>query len=103
LSKPLALSKPSANKHPTAQDAARFHAELAALQNAYCDIFKLWLFCRIKHCRRQRACRGDRNACLKRGTKDIPRAAQFQARKRIMAAAPKNAGSALGVIPHCRA
>ena len=86
------MSKPSANKQPTEQDDARFHAELAALQNAYCDIFKLWLVCRIKRCRRQRACRGDRNACLKRGMKDIPRAVQWQARKRIMAAAPKNAG-----------
>jgi hypothetical protein len=86
------LNKTTAKQLPSAQDDARFYAELAALQNAYCDIFKLWLFCRIKRCRRQRACLGDRNACLKRGTKDIPRAVQFQARKRIMAAAPKNAG-----------
>jgi hypothetical protein len=41
----------------------------------------------------QRArCLGDRNKCLKRGTKNMPRHVQWLARQEIMTAAPKNAG-----------
>jgi hypothetical protein len=86
------MSKPPTQKVPSKQDAAKFHAELAALQSAYCDIFKLWRACPFTRCRRERVCRGDRNKCLKRGTKNMPRDVQWLARQEIMTAAPKNAG-----------
>ena len=81
-------------KLTTEQYVARFNAEKAVLQRAYCDIFKFWRACPFKPCRRARACRGDQNACLERGVKNVPRESQWQARRRMLAATPANAGPA---------
>ena len=73
--------------------AARFNAEKAVMQRKYRDIFKFWRTCPFKSCRRAGACRGDQNACLKRGETSIPREIQWQARQQILAATPANVGA----------
>ena len=80
-------------KLSAARYAARFEAEKAAQQQRYCDAFGLWRQCRAKRCRRDRACRGDRNACLKRAIAVVPHRTQWQARQDILAATPKNIGA----------
>ncbi len=72
--------------------AARFNAEKAALQRAYCDIFKFWRMCPFKRCRRARTCSGDPGVCLTRRVGEIPRDMQWQARRQILAATPPQAG-----------
>jgi hypothetical protein len=72
--------------------AARFNAEKAALQRAYCDIFKFWRTCPLKRCRRARTCSGDPGVCLKRHVEAIPRDMQWQARRQILAATSRQAG-----------
>jgi hypothetical protein len=74
------------------QYVARFKAAKALVQRAYCDAFRFWRSCPHKPCRKARTCRGDEDACLKRGEKDIPRQIQWQARQEILAATPANAG-----------
>jgi len=76
----------------TEQYVARFNAEKAALARHYCTVFKFWLSCPFKPCRKARRCRGEQNACLKRNIERIPRDIQFQARQRIIAATPPAAG-----------
>jgi len=82
-------------KPMTAEEyTARFKAEKARLQRAYCDIFKLWRRCRFKPCRKARACRGDAHACLERGLDFVPRQAQWDARQEIMKSSPETTGRA---------
>ncbi len=71
---------------------ARFQAEKASLARHYCNAFKFWRGCPFKRCRRARLCSGDQNACLKRRAQAVPLAVQWQARQRILAATPADAG-----------
>jgi hypothetical protein len=70
--------------------ARRFALEKLALQRHYCDAFALWRGCGQPACRRQRSCRGDANACLKRGLDRLPREVQRRTREDIIAAMPRN-------------
>jgi hypothetical protein len=72
----------------------RFTAEAARLRLHYCNLFKFWSDCRSKRCRRHRRCCCDSNGCLKRRIEEIPRMEQFHARQAVLAATPKQAGSA---------
>jgi hypothetical protein len=72
----------------------RFAAERARLQLHYCNLFKFWLDCRDKRCRRHLRCCGNAGECLKRRIGEVPRHAQFQARQAILLATPQNAGGA---------
>ena len=74
------------------QYAERFAAEKALQQRRYCDAFKLWRTCALKACRRNGACRGDANFCLKRALARVPHAMQWQARQTILEATPANLG-----------
>jgi hypothetical protein len=71
---------------------ARLNAAKAKLARDYCDIFKFWRDCAFKPCRKARRCIGDQNACLKRRAKDVPRDLQWQARQKILASTPADAG-----------
>ena len=81
--------------------AARYAAEKALQQRRYCDAFRLWLRCRLKACRRNAACRGDANACLKRAVDRIPRAWQWQARQTILKSTAANLGGPERAARHC--
>ncbi len=87
------LRPPRKAKLTAARYAARFVAEAARQQRRYCDAFALWRTCRLKRCRREGACRGDPNDCLRRAIDVVPRAAQWQARQDILAATPENIGA----------
>jgi hypothetical protein len=73
--------------------ARRFALEKLALQRRYCEAFALWRSCGHPACRRQRSCRGDANACLKRALDRVPREVQTRAREDIIAAMPRNIGA----------
>jgi hypothetical protein len=87
---PKPLRKP---KLAPAQYAARFAAEKLLQQRRYCDAFRVWRTCRLKSCRRNAACRGDANACLKRAIARVPRIVQWQTRQTILEATPANLGA----------
>ena len=74
--------------------SARFAAERARLQLHYCNLFRFWLDCRDKRCRRHLRCCGNASECLKHRIGEIPRHAQFQARQAILVTTPRNAGPA---------
>ena len=71
----------------------RFAAEKAVQQRRYCDAFGEWRACALKSCRRNAACRGDANYCLKRALDRVPHSTQWQARQDILAATPANLGA----------
>jgi hypothetical protein len=73
--------------------AARFAIEKALQQRRFCNAFALWRTCRNKQCRRQGACCGDANACLKRGLVRVPRDLQWRVRQAIIDATPHNIGA----------
>ena len=73
--------------------AARFAIEKALQQRRYCNAFALWRTCRNKSCRRQGACQGDQNACLRRGVGTVPHHVQVRVRGDILAATPGNIGA----------
>ena len=79
-------------KLTTVAYAERFEAETVAQQRRYCDAFETWRGCKGGACRRDRACRGEVRACLKRALGTVPREVQWQAREKILAATPKNFG-----------
>ncbi len=79
-------------KRALADYAKRYAAERARQQRRYCDAFALWLRCRMKMCRRLRACHGDPNHCLKRALKSVPHAMQWQTRQKILRKTPANIG-----------
>jgi hypothetical protein len=88
------MPKPSCKRKWTrAEFAARFEAEKARQQRRYCDALALWKSCRLKACLRNRACRGDQNACLKRAFASVPHDVQWQARQAILTATPANIGA----------
>lgn len=76
-----------------AEFTARYRAEKILQQQRYCDAFEQWRRCANRRCRRQRACTGDRTACLKRVLTTVPHAAQWRAREDILAATPHNIGA----------
>jgi hypothetical protein len=73
--------------------AKRFAAEKALQQRRYCDAFELWRACALKACRRNAACCGDANRCLKRALERVPHPVQWQARQMILSATPANLGA----------
>jgi uncharacterized protein len=88
------MPKPSRKRKLTrAEFAARFEAEKARQQRRYCDAFALWKSCRLKACLRNRACRGDQNACLKRAFAGVAHDIQWQVRQAILTATPANIGA----------
>jgi len=74
---------PGKRKLSKARYAARFAAEKGLQQRRYCDAFALWRQCPLKRCRRERACRGDQNLCLKGALDRVPRHSQWQARQKL--------------------
>ena len=76
-----------------AEYAVRFAIEKALQQRRYCNAFALWRTCRDKKCRRQGACCGDANACLKRSLGGVPHDVQYRVRKTILDATPFNIGA----------
>ena len=73
--------------------AKRFAAEKALQQRRYSDAFELWRECSLKSCRRNTACGGDANYCLKRALERVPHPEQWQARQMILSATPANIGA----------
>ena len=73
--------------------AARFAIESALQQRRYCNAFALWQTCRNKQCRRQGACCGDADICLKLGLVRIPHEVQWRVRQTIIDATPHNIGA----------
>ena len=73
--------------------AARFAIEKALQQRRYCNAFALWRACRNKLCRREGACLGDANACLKLGLTRVPYDLQRRVRNAILKATPNNIGA----------
>jgi hypothetical protein len=84
---------PGKRKLSKAQYAARFAAEKALQQRRYCDAFSQWRQCPLKRCRRNGACRGDQNLCLKRALDVVSHRTQWQARQNILIATPDNIGA----------
>jgi len=79
-------------KLTAARYAERFAAEKDLQLRRYCDAFERWRGCGHKACRRDRACRGDANACLRGALATAPRVLQWQTREAIMAATPDTLG-----------
>jgi hypothetical protein len=73
--------------------AARFAIEKALQQRRFCNAFALWRTCRNKQCRREGACRGDANACLKQALPRTPHDVQWRVRQSILDATPRNIGA----------
>jgi hypothetical protein len=69
----------------------RFDAAASAVQREYCDIFAFWRGCKLKACRRAKACGGDPHVCLKRGFAQVPDDAADRALMRVTAATPVDA------------
>ncbi len=86
------LSKQAAQALAAEYFKARFREEKAKLRRHYCTVFKFWRACRFKPCRCARACRGDAEACLKRGVGAISRDTQWEARQKILAETPASTG-----------
>jgi hypothetical protein len=86
------MTKQAPTKMTSEQYVARFNAEKARLTRDYCDMFKFWLHCAFRPCRKARRCVGDARACLKHRAAEVPRDAQWQARQQILASTPVNAG-----------
>ena len=69
----------------------RFDAAAQAAQREYCDIFEFWRACRLKSCRRSKACGGDPQLCLKRGYAQVPHEFSDRALARVIAATADDA------------
>ena len=69
----------------------RFDAAAKAAQREYCDIFAFWRACRLKACRRSKACAGDPQLCLKRGYAQVPDKVSDRALARVIAATAADA------------
>jgi hypothetical protein len=102
LPKPSRKQKPS--RKPTLapkEYAKRLAAEKALQQRRYCNAFALWRVCPLKSCRRNAACAGDANRCLKRALARVPHPTQWQARQMILAATPANIGAPKRAARQC--
>ena len=71
----------------------RFEAEKTNVQRHYCNLFGFWRSCRFKPCRRAHACKCDANACLKLSVAGVTRERQFEARRQLLEATPRNLGA----------
>ena len=81
-----ALKGDSLTKNLTPEDfQKRFDAAAAAAQREYCDIFAFWRGCRLKACRRSKACGGDPQLCLKRGYAQVSDEVSDRALARVIA------------------
>jgi hypothetical protein len=69
----------------------RFDTAAQAAQREYCDIFEFWRACRLKSCRRSKACGGDPQLCLKRGYAQVPDELSGRALARVIAATADDA------------
>ena len=79
-------------KNLTPEDFQKhFDAAVQAAQREYCDIFQFWRACRLKPCRRLKACGGDPHLCLKRGFAQVPDDASDRALARVIAATAADA------------
>ena len=70
----------------------RFDEEKRVLRH-YCTAFAFWRFCRLKPCRRARACRGEPKTCLWRSLERVPKREQYEAREELIAATPRHFGA----------
>jgi hypothetical protein len=61
------MSRTTTKKLTPDEWQARFDTAAKVAQHEYCNIFKFWIACRYKPCRRAQRCEGDALACLKRG------------------------------------
>lgn len=86
------MTAQTAANSDTERYIARLNAEKAALRRHYCNTFKFWRICPVRHCRKARACRGDAAFCLKRRLPEISREVRWQARQVVLAATPRHAG-----------
>jgi len=89
------------SKLTAARYAERFEAEKVRQQRRYCDAFELWRGCGQKACRRDRACRGNQSACLRRAVDAVPRELQRRAQQDILAAMPANIGGPERTVRLC--
>jgi hypothetical protein len=87
-----ATPKPKPKLEPP-DAAARFAVEKALQQRRYCNAFALWRTCRNKQCRREGACLGDADACLKRGLGGVCYDLQRRVRDAILKTTPANIGA----------
>lgn len=85
------MSKESEQTFTPEEFQKRFAAAAKAAQREYCDIFGFWRACRMKSCRRSKACGGDPLRCLKHGYAQVPDEASDRALARIIAATAANA------------
>jgi hypothetical protein len=85
------MNKNREQKFTPEQYQARFDAAARAAQREYCNIFACWEDCRLKPCRRAKACRGRALACLRRALARVPDETQDQAQRAIVAATPRKA------------
>jgi len=69
----------------------RFDAAAKAAQREYCNIFAFWRGCKLKACRRAKACGGDPHVCLKRGFAQVSDDAADRALMRVCAATAADA------------
>jgi hypothetical protein len=69
----------------------RFDAAALEAQREYCDIFEFWRLCRLKACRRAKACGGDAQLCLRRGFAQVPDETSEHALMRVIAATAADA------------
>ncbi len=85
------MSKETAKKLTPEEWQARFDAAAKAAQREYCNIFKFWIACRYKPCRRAKTCSGDALACLKRSLNRVPGEIKNRAFDRIVWETPATA------------
>jgi hypothetical protein len=88
-------------KLPPPDAAERFAIEKALQQRRYCNAFALWRTCRDKQCRREGACLGDAEACLKLGLPSVPYDLQRGARDAILKTTPDNIGAPEREVRQC--
>jgi hypothetical protein len=69
----------------------RFNAAATNAQREYCDIFGFWRGCKLKACRRAKACGGDPLRCLQRGFAQVTDDMAERALTRVTATAAADA------------
>jgi hypothetical protein len=85
------MSKESEQAFTPEDFQKRFDAAAQAAQREYCDIFAFWRACRLKACRRSKACGGDPQLCLKRGYAQVPDELSDRALARVIGATAADA------------
>jgi hypothetical protein len=85
------MSKKSDQRFTPEDFQQRFDAAALAAQREYCDIFEFWHLCRLKACRRAKACGGDAQLCLRRGFAQVADETSERALMRVIAATAADA------------